>query len=161
MVAATERGQGRGHHAPVRNREAVRAAVDNNAEVFPVFLVVFLLVFACTGIGNGSTYKMIPAIFRRDAEVATTEGSPERELAVLDATRKSSAAVGIIGAVGALGGFLIPITFNSPWVTAPLDATKSAFTIFTLFYVVCAAVTFAVYLRRRKGAKADTGYVGV
>ncbi len=85
---------------------------------------------------------------------------PERELAVLDATKKSSAAVGIIGAVGALGGFLIPITFNSPWVTAPLDATKSAFTIFTVFYVVCALVTFTVYLRKRSGAKADTGYVG-
>ena len=141
--------------------DAVRSAVESNADVFPLFLGIFLFVFACTGIGNGSTYKMIPAIFRKDAVVATGEGTPERELAVLDATKKSSAAVGIIGAVGALGGFLIPITFNSPWVTAPLDATKSAFTIFTVFYVVCAAVTFTIYLRKRSGAKADTGYVGV
>ncbi|KRB76223.1 nitrate transporter [Nocardioides sp. Root190] len=141
--------------------DAVRAAVESNADVFPLFLGIFLFVFACTGIGNGSTYKMIPAIFRKDAVVATAEDSPERELAVLDATKKSSAAVGIIGAVGALGGFLIPITFNSPWVTEPLDATKSAFTIFTVFYVACALVTFAVYLRVRKGARAETGYVGV
>jgi NNP family nitrate/nitrite transporter-like MFS transporter len=139
--------------------EAVRAAVESNAAVFPLFLGIFLFVFACTGIGNGSTYKMIPAIFRKDAVVATAQGTPERELAVLDATKKSSAAVGIIGAVGALGGFLIPITFNSPWVTEPLDATKGAFTIFLVFYLACAATTFAVYLRRRAGA--DTGYVGV
>lgn len=138
--------------------DAVRTAVENNADVFPIFLGIFLFVFACTGIGNGSTYKMIPAIFRKDAVVATGEDTPERELAVLDATKKSSAAVGIIGAVGALGGFLIPISFNSPWVDAPLDATKSAFVIFTAFYVVCALVTFFVYLKKRKN---DSGYIGV
>ena len=128
---------------------AQAAAVDANADVFPLFLGVFLLVFACTGIGNGSTYKMIPAIHRTDAVLATAEGSPERELALLEGTRRSSAAVGIIGAVGALGGFLIPITFNSPWVGDPLDATKSAFWIFSIFYALCAVVTFAVYVRGR------------
>ena len=34
----------------------------------------FLCVFAATGIGNGSTYKMIPAIWRTEAERATTPG---------------------------------------------------------------------------------------
>jgi NNP family nitrate/nitrite transporter-like MFS transporter len=137
---------------------AVQAAVDANADVFPIFLGIFLFVFACSGIGNGSTYKMIPAIFRKDAERDTAPDTPERELAVLDGTRKSSSAVGIIGAVGAIGGFLIPITFNSPWVTEPLDATKAAFWIFAAFYVVCATVTWAVYIKKKA---ADTGYVGV
>lgn len=133
---------------PATGAAAQAAAVDANAEVFPLFLGVFLLVFACTGIGNGSTYKMIPALHRTDAVLATAADSPERELALLDGTRKSSAAVGIIGAVGALGGFLIPITFNSPWVSEPLAATRSAFAVFTAFYVVCLAVTWAVYCRR-------------
>ncbi|MEV5000681.1 MFS transporter [Nocardioides sp. LML1-1-1.1] len=139
--------------------EAVRSAVESNAGVFPLFLGIFLFVFACTGIGNGSTYKMIPAIFRTDAVRATAEGTPERELALLDGTKKSSAAVGIIGAVGAIGGFLIPITFGSPWVTDPLAATKTAFVVFTTFYVLCALVTWAVFLR--KPAKADRGYAGI
>jgi NNP family nitrate/nitrite transporter-like MFS transporter len=127
---------------------ATTAAVDANAGVFPIFLGVFLVVFACTGIGNGSTYKMIPAIHRADAVRDTADGSPERELALLDGTRTSSAAVGIIGAVGAIGGFLIPITFNSPWVSEPLAATRSAFAVFTAFYVLCAVVTWSVYVRR-------------
>ncbi|WP_460846622.1 MFS transporter [Nocardioides ultimimeridianus] len=128
-------------------------AIHANHAVFPVFLVIFLFVFACTGIGNGATYKMIPAIFRKDAVGATGEGTPERELALLDSTKKASAAAGIIGAIGALGGFLIPITFSNPWITDPLGATKTAFWIFTAFYVACAAVTFTVYVRR-KGAYA-------
>lgn len=141
--------------------DAVRSAVEANADVFPLFLGIFMLVFACSGIGNGSTYKMIPAIFRTDAERATSEGSPERELALLDGTKKSSAAVGIIGAVGAIGGFLIPITFGSPWVSDPLSATKAAFIVFTCFYVVCAAVTWAVYLRRSAATRAGEGYAGI
>ena len=95
---------------------------------------------------------MIPAIFRREAELATTPGTSDREAALAAATKKSSAAVGIIGAVGAIGGFLIPIAFNSPWVSNPLDATKSAFIAFTVFYAVCALVTFAVYLRPQREA---------
>ncbi len=133
---------------PAEAGAAQTAAVDGNAGVFPVFLAMFLVVFACTGVGNGSTYKMIPAIHRTDAMGATTADSPERELAVLDATKRSSAAVGIIGAVGAIGGFLIPITFNSPWVSEPLAATRSAFAVFAGFYVLCAVVTWAVYCRR-------------
>ncbi|WP_370289014.1 MFS transporter [Nocardioides sp.] len=139
----------------------VTSAIEANQNVFPFFLAAFLLVFVFSGLGNGSTYKMIPAIFRKDAERATAEGTPERELALHAQSKKASAAIGIIGAIGAIGGFLIPITFNSPWVSEPLAATKNAFTIFLAFYVVCAVITWAVYLRRRSGAKADTGYVGV
>ncbi|OIJ25325.1 MFS transporter [Nocardioides luteus] len=132
------------------NPDATPAIAFDNQSWFPVFLGFFMLVFASTGIGNGSTYKMIPAIFRREAELATTPGTAEREAALAGATKKSSAAVGIIGAVGAIGGFFIPIAFNSPWVTNPLDATKSAFIAFTIFYAICALVTFAVYLRPQR-----------
>jgi NNP family nitrate/nitrite transporter-like MFS transporter len=127
---------------------AVVDAVNANSDLFGLFLAMFMVIFLFSGIGNGSTYKMIPAIFRRDAVADTAEGSPERELAVLEGGKRSSAAVGIVGAIGAIGGFLIPITFNSPWVTDPLAATKSAMIIFTTFYVVCLAVTWFVFARR-------------
>jgi len=143
------------------NPSADPAIASDNESWFPVFLGFFLLVFASTGIGNGSTYKMIPAIFRTEAERATTPATPERAAALLDSTKKASAAIGIIGAVGALGGFLIPITFSSPWVTNPMEATKTAFTIFTAFYVVCALTTWAVYLRRPAEHKAEVSYAGV
>ncbi|MCA1981698.1 MAG: MFS transporter [Nocardioides sp.] len=128
------------------------ATVHDNSAVFPWFLLAFLFVFAATGIGNGSAYKMIPALFKRDAEVLTTPGSLERHNALVAAGKQSSAALGIIGAVGALGGFLIPVSFNSPWVTTPLAATKSAFVAFTVFYVICAVVCAAVYLRPRRAS---------
>jgi NNP family nitrate/nitrite transporter-like MFS transporter len=129
------------------NPTADPAIASDNQAWFPWFLASFLLIFASTGIGNGSTYKMIPAIWRREAETTTEPGSPARAAALVAATKQSSAALGVIGAVGALGGFLIPIAFSSPWVDDPLSATKGAFVLFTCFYVVCALVTFAVYLR--------------
>jgi NNP family nitrate/nitrite transporter-like MFS transporter len=134
------------------NPTANPAIATENESWFPVFLGFFLLVFAATGIGNGSTYKMIPAIFRTEAERATTPNTAERATAVDVATKQSSAAIGVIGAVGAIGGFLIPIAFSSPWVDDPMSATKGAFVVFTCFYVACAIVTYAVYLRRTVSA---------
>jgi NNP family nitrate/nitrite transporter-like MFS transporter len=68
----------------------------------------------------------------------------------------SSAAIGVIGAVGALGGFHIPIAFRAPWIANPMSATKAAFAVFTGFYVVCAVVTWVVYLRPPARARATS-----
>ena len=136
------------------NPEQSAVIAEDNRSWFPWFLAFFLCVFAATGIGNGSTYKMIPAIFRTQAERATAPGTPERTAALHTGTKKASAAIGVIGAVGAIGGFLIPIAFSSPWVEQPMEATKGAFVVFTAFYVVCAVVTWAVFLRQPHEAKA-------
>lgn len=127
----------------------VTSAVHANSELFPWFLVCFLFVFAATGIGNGSTYRMIPAIWKVQAKKSGPAGSPERVAADRRATKEASAVLGIAGAIGALGGFLIPITFGAPWVDDPVQAVKSAFVVFTAFYLVCVAVTWAFYLRPR------------
>jgi NNP family nitrate/nitrite transporter-like MFS transporter len=127
---------------------AVQSAVDANSAIFPWFLLAFLFVFAATGIGNGSTYRMIPLIQQTEAKKGTMEGTPERAAALLKATKESSAVIGIAGAIGALGGFLIPITFGSPWVDDPVEAVKSAFVIFTVFYGICLATTWYFYTRK-------------
>lgn len=129
------------------NPTASPAIASDNQSWFPWFLGFFLLVFAATGIGNGSAYKMIPAIWRREAETTSPAGSPARDAAIAVATKESSAALGVVGAAGALGGFLIPIAFSSPWVDDPMSATKGAFVVFTAYYVLCALVTYAVYVR--------------
>jgi NNP family nitrate/nitrite transporter-like MFS transporter len=128
---------------------AVVDAVTYNSGIFPWFLAAFLFVFAATGVANGSTYRMIPHIFRAQAQAATSEGTVERYTAEANATKISSAALGVVGAVGALGGFLIPITFGSPWVTDPVANCKTAFLIFTAFYAVCLVVTYVAYGSRR------------
>jgi nitrate/nitrite transporter NarK len=122
-------------------------AVNYNSGIFPWFLLAFLSVFVATGIGNGSTYRMIPAIWKVNAKKAGAAGSPERIKAELKATKEASAVLGIVGAIGALGGFLIPITFGSPWIADPVEAVQNAFVIFTVFYVICVAVTWFFYLR--------------
>jgi NNP family nitrate/nitrite transporter-like MFS transporter len=125
----------------------VIAAVNHNSDIFPFFLAAFLFIFAATGIGNGSAYRMIPAIWKTYAVSAGPVGSLARKDAEGKATKEASAVLGIVGAVGALGGFLIPITFSSPWVADPVQATKSAFVVFAIFYVICVAVTWVFYLR--------------
>ncbi|MEO6472572.1 MAG: MFS transporter [Aeromicrobium sp.] len=126
---------------------AVVDAVNYNSGIFPFFLIAFLFVFAATGIGNGSTYRMIPHIWKTYAAEGSAAGTPARADAEKKGTKEASAVIGIAGAVGALGGFLIPITFGSPWVTDPVAACKSAFIVFTAFYVICLAVTWVFYLR--------------
>jgi len=142
------------------NPTADPAIATDNQSWFPWFLAFFLCVFAATGIGNGSTYKMIPSIWRREAETTTEAGTSQRSAALLTANKQASAAIGVIGAVGAIGGFLIPIAFSSPWVDDPMSATKGAFVAFSCFYVLCAAVTYVVYLRTPSRARA-TSLAGV
>ena len=61
----------------------------------------FIVLFVLTGLGNGSTYKMIPGIFqaRRVGQGLTGEDGGARY-----GRRLSGASMGLIGAVGALGG---------------------------------------------------------
>ncbi|MFI5428146.1 hypothetical protein ACHMWU_17005 [Aeromicrobium sp. UC242_57] len=92
---------------------------------------------------------MIPLIQRTYAQQVGADGSPARLAAEQRSPKEASAVIGIAGAVGALGGFLIPITFSAPWIADPVDAVKSAFWVFTAFYGVCLAVTWLFYLRPR------------
>lgn len=107
---------------------------------FPVFLLAFMLLFTSTGIANGSTYRMIPAIFQARTMIA---GGSQRQ-----ARREAAAAIGIISAVGALGGFMVPRTFA--WSTGAYGTMVPAFIVYACLYVVMAAVTWGVY--RRPGA---------
>jgi len=130
------------------NPTADPGLATGNADWFPLFLGFFLCIFAATGIGNGSVYKMIPALWKAKAERSTTPGTQERATALTTATRQASSALGVIGAVGALGGFLVPLAFAAPWVDDPLAAMHGAFTLFTGYYAACAVMTWALYLRR-------------
>src|SRR5262249_30093201 len=81
---------------------------------FGGFLGAFLLLFATTGIGNGSTYRMIPIIFRSYHEQRARGRGPEALAAALVTARRETAAViGLVAAVGALGGYFIPRAFGA------------------------------------------------
>ena len=114
---------------------------------FGGFLAMFLILFVTTGIGNGSTYRMIPSIFR-EAKLKEARGSNEadRALALKAAGIESAAALGFVGAIGACGGYLIPRGFGAS--IAATGAPYLALEIFLMFYVTCIALTWWYYLRK-------------
>ncbi|SEE62745.1 MFS transporter, NNP family, nitrate/nitrite transporter [Arthrobacter alpinus] len=112
---------------------------------FPLFLSLFLVLFAAAGAGNGSTYRMIPMVF---ALRASSTDSPDG--GKMSAARKGSAALGIISAIGAYGGFVVPQVLN-----ASRQATggyQGAFIGFVAAYLILMALTWAVYLRPSSAA---------
>jgi NNP family nitrate/nitrite transporter-like MFS transporter len=113
-------------------------------ESLPLFVVGFVLLFVFSGIGNGSTYKMIPAIFRSQALTAVSEGG-DPDAADRRTLRMSGALIGIAGAVGAFGGVLVNLAFRQSFLTT--GSGDSAYLVFIAFYAVCVAITWAVYLR--------------
>nr|WP_152915923.1 MFS transporter [Arthrobacter sp. RIT-PI-e] len=109
---------------------------------FWLFLGLFLVLFAAAGAGNGATYRMIPIIFARRGAVGQSGEVKES----VGTARKSAAALGLVSAVGAYGGFLIPQVLNaSNTATGSYDG---AFHGFVAGYVVMLAVTWFCYLRR-------------
>jgi NNP family nitrate/nitrite transporter-like MFS transporter len=99
----------------------------------PLYLAGFISLFVFSGLGNGSTYKMIPAIFR-------AKYADENE-----ARRLSGAVIGVAGAIGAFGGVLVNIAFRQSFQI--YKTGDAAYIAFIAFYLVCVAVTWAVYLR--------------
>jgi NNP family nitrate/nitrite transporter-like MFS transporter len=133
---------------------------------FSLFFTSYMVIFLLAGMGNGSTYKMIPSIFallgRKEAE---TNGGDLKEAAV-EFKRRAAAVIGIAGAVGAFGGVLIQIVLRqasldvsalvkaapTPAAKVAVAAAHSAWSVPALWvflgsYVVFAGVTWFVYLR--------------
>ena len=113
---------------------------------FPGFLALFLLLFATSGIGNGSTFRMIPAMFATLHERRAGADPAAIALARRDAAKESAAVIGFSSAVAAYGAFFVPRAFG-----ASMSATGSpaaAFVGFIVVYSSCIAVTWWIYARR-------------
>jgi NNP family nitrate/nitrite transporter-like MFS transporter len=120
------------------------------------YVVGFILLFILSGIGNGSTYKMIPSIFEAKAQ-GHSEWSPAEKAAW--SRSMSGALIGFAGAVGALGGVFINVVLRASYVGDAKSATN-AFWVFMGFYVVCAAVTWVVFLRLQTSRAGGGEHIG-
>jgi NNP family nitrate/nitrite transporter-like MFS transporter len=109
------------------------------------YVAGFILLFILSGVGNGSTYKMIPSIFEAKAQ-GHDEWSRDEKAAW--SRSMSGALIGFAGAIGALGGVFINVVLRASYVGEAKSATN-AFWVFLAFYVVCAVVTWTVFLRMR------------
>ena len=110
-----------------------------------LFIGAFLTLFFFSGIGNGSTYKMIPAIFQAKA----TRADVPEDVARLNARRLTGGLIGLTGAIGAFGGVLVNLAFRESFLQT--KAGNGAYIGFICFYVACVALTWFVYLRPSKG----------
>ena len=111
---------------------------------FTLFFASFIWLFAWTGIGNASTFQMIPAIMRSDMPRLMPKADAAARLKASD--MESAAIVGFSSAIGAYGGFVIPKLFGES-----LKATggpETALLIFLAFYLSCVAVNWVFYGRK-------------
>ncbi len=91
---------------------------------FPAFLGLFLLLFAASGIGNGSTFRTIGVIFDR------TQAGP---------------VLGWTSAVAAYGAFVAPIVIGEQIKAGTPQAAMYGFAV---FYAACMVLNWWFYLRR-------------
>jgi len=114
---------------------------------FNAFLISFLFLFAAAGIGNGSTFRMIPIIFLTERQrEAAGKNAAAKEQAVKDANKEAAAVLGFSSAVGAYGGFFIPKSYGTS--IAATGGPEAALYGFIAFYVTCVVMTWWYYSRK-------------
>ena len=114
---------------------------------FAGFLTMFMLLFLTTGIGNGSTFRMIPVIFLTEqARAAEGKGADAREQAVRNANKEAAAVLGFSAAVAAYGGFFIPKSYGTSIELT--GGPEGALYLFIVFYLTCIVTTWWFYSRK-------------
>jgi len=119
----------------------------DSAGNFQGFLLMFIVLFALTGLGNGSTFRMIPVIFLHErTHAARGRGAQAERQALIDAGKESAAVLGFSGAIGAYGGFFIPRSFGTSLELT--GSVSAALYCFITYYVSCLCITWWYYARR-------------
>jgi len=98
-------------------------------DYFVPFLILFLILFAATGIGNGSTFRTIAHVFNKE---------------------QAGPVLGWTSAVAAYGAFIIPKVFGEQ-----IKATTPEYALygFAVFYTVCIVINWWFYLRKNAYVK--------
>jgi NNP family nitrate/nitrite transporter-like MFS transporter len=114
------------------------------AQSFVGFFAMFMLLFFASGVGNASTFQMIPAIMRKEMDRLM----PDTDIAArrLQGEKESAAIIGFTSAIAAYGAFFIPKSYGSS--IALTGSAQAALWGFFVFYLACIAITWAVYTRR-------------
>jgi NNP family nitrate/nitrite transporter-like MFS transporter len=92
-------------------------------QYFMVFMLLFVLLFAATGIGNGSTFRTIGVIFDR---------------------QQAGPVLGWTSAVAAYGAFIAPVVIGAQIKAGTPEIAMYAFAV---FYALCLILNWWFYLR--------------
>ena len=108
------------------------------------FFAMFMLLFFATGVGNASTFQMIPVMMREQMPKLMPHLNPAER--VRQAEKESAAIIGFTSAIAAYGAFFIPKSYGTS--IAMTGGPQAALWGFMIFYVSCAVLTWVVYTRR-------------
>ena len=98
-------------------------------QYFVPFLLLFLVLFTATGIGNGSTFRTIAMVFDKE---------------------QAGPVLGWTSAVAAYGAFIIPKVLGEQ---IKLATPELALYGFAVFYTLCIAINWWFYLRKNAYVK--------
>ena len=108
------------------------------------FFSSFMALFFLTGVGNASTFQMIPIIMGREIpKLMPNLQGPARQRQV---ERESAAIIAFTSAIAAYGAFFIPKAYGSS--LAMTGSPVGALWAFLGFYVLCLVLTWLFYTRR-------------
>jgi NNP family nitrate/nitrite transporter-like MFS transporter len=108
------------------------------------FFGSFLFLFFVTGVGNASTFQMIPAIMRQ--EMPRLMPTADAAARIRQADKESAAIIGFTSAIAAYGAFFIPKAYGTS--ISLTGEPELALWVFLAFYVSCLILTWQVYSRR-------------
>ncbi len=112
----------------------------------PGFLAGFAVLFAASGLGNGSTFHMIPRVFLHERQRAAERLPTAQRQATRQASVEAAAVLGLASAIGAYGGFFIPKSYGT--AIAMTGSPAPALQVFIVFYLSCIVLTWWYYSRR-------------
>jgi len=108
------------------------------------FFASFMALFFLTGVGNASTFQMIPSIMRR--EVPRLLPNLTQAATVKQTDMESAAIIAFTSAIAAYGAFFIPKLYGTS--ISMTGAPNGALWAFLVFYAVCAVITWTFYSRK-------------
>lgn len=118
-----------------------------SAHSFSGFFLAFMVLFLTAGIGNGSTYRMIPFIFRTERLRQVGDcGEGVVAEAARQGQKEASFVLGFAGAIAAYGGFVIPQAYK--YSIGATGGPQTALISFIAFYMTCIAVAWYFYYRK-------------
>jgi NNP family nitrate/nitrite transporter-like MFS transporter len=108
---------------------------------------MFLVLFVTTGIGNGSTFRMIPVIFLNQAlRRVDARDTDALARATREGNTEGAATLGFTAALGAYGGFFIPKSYGTSITLT--GGPEAALYVFIVFYLLCIMITWWFYSRK-------------
>jgi NNP family nitrate/nitrite transporter-like MFS transporter len=118
--------------------------IKDQPHAFWGFFASFMLLLFASGVGNASTFQMIPAIMRKEMprlEARLSSADQSRQ-----ADKESAAIIGFTSAIAAYGAFFIPKSYGTS--LAMTGGVEAALWGFLGFYVSCVLITWWFYTRR-------------